>query len=215
MIRVCSILLAVALNTFLPTLDAFIFQTNPLISTKSSHRIAPSTFRYLASTSSSVVDRLELSDNFNRWRFLQNFLDGEIEASDANEVLYSVLDSFLKYPPPDSSEVVSPLATSDVRGVIEGLLNTNDGAIPAFQDPECTPGDDDVLQQLELLLPDPRENEDAFKGSWDTVIELHGREAVKINEGKCTSEWKALCMVARVLIYFDFMARGVPTRPTQ
>jgi hypothetical protein len=67
------------------------------------------------------------------------------------------------------------------------------------------------LEKLETLLPDPRENEDAHKGSWDTVLELHGREAVKINERKATPEWKAICMVARLLIYFDFMTRGVPT----
>ena len=171
------------------------------------------TTRRMAPTPSNVVDRLELSDNFNRWRFLQNFLDGEIDASDANQVLYSVLDAFLKFPPPDSSEVVSPLATSEISNVIEELLvSCEQGSIPAFSDPDCSPGDVEVLEKLELLLPDPRENEDAFKGSWDIVIELHGREAVKINEGKGRPEWKALCMVARVLIYFDFMTRGVPTR---
>lgn len=167
-----------------------------------------------SSSSSSVVDRLDLDDNFNRWRFLQNFLDGEIQASDANQVVYSVLDSFLKFPPPpDSSEVVSPILTSNVRDVIQELLEKadDDASIPAFVDPDCSPGDVHVLQQLEKLLPDARDNEDAFKGSWDTVMELHGREAVKINEGKRTPQWQALCMVARVLIYFDFMTRGVPT----
>lgn len=143
---------------------------------------------------------------------MQNFLDQEIEASDANELIYAILDSFLKSPPPqDTSEVVSPLDTPNVRQVIEDLLAIDDNSIPAFSDPDCRPGDDEVLQKLELLLPDPRENEDAFKGSWDTVLELHGREAVKIQETKKTPEWNAICMVARVLIYFDFLTRGVPT----
>ena len=46
---------------------------------------------------------------------MQNFLDAEVKASDINQVLYSVLDAYLKYPPPDSSEVVSPLATSTIN----------------------------------------------------------------------------------------------------
>lgn len=142
---------------------------------------------------------------------MQNFLDAEVKASDINQVLYSVLDAYLKYPPPDSSEVVSPLATSDVCDTINQLLSNDGSSIPAFQDPDCSPGDAEVLQKLASLLPDPRENEDAFKGSWDTVLELHGREAVKINESKATPEWNAISMVARVLIYFDFMTRGIPT----
>lgn len=144
---------------------------------------------------------------------MQNFLDAEIEASDINDVLYRVLDGFLEFPPPDASEVVSPLATSHVRETIQELLSINKDSIPAFQNPDCSPGDSNVLQKLETLLPDPRENEDAFKGAWDIVLELHGREAVKINEGKATPEWKAICMAARVLIYFDFVTRGIPMTP--
>jgi hypothetical protein len=37
------------------------------------------------------------------------------------------------------------------------------------------------------------------------VIELHGREAVKINESKGEPNWRAVCLVSRVLIYFDFL----------
>lgn len=191
--------------------DAFTHRLHPFIFTRMSHRIPSFTTTLASASTSSVVDRLDLADNFNRWRFLQNFLDAEIEASDANQVLYCVLDAFIKYPPPDSSEVVSPLATSDVRETIADLLSTDNGSIPAFSDPDCSPGNAHVLEKLETLLPDPRENEDAFKGSWDTVLELHGREAVKINERKATPEWKAISMVARLLIYFDFMTRGIPT----
>jgi hypothetical protein len=151
---------------------------------------------------------------------MQNFLDAEVKACDANEVLYLVLHSFLECPPSsapsDSNESASPIASPEVRIIIEELLEKYAGnqQIAAFCDPECRPGDDDVLNRLEKLLPDPRENEDAFKGSWDTVIMLHGREAVKINEQKATREWKALCVVARVLIYFDFLTRGVPSMTT-
>lgn len=204
-----------AICILLPTtcIDAFTLRLNPVTVTRSSHRISSFTALASASPSPSVVERLDLADNFNRWRFLQHFLDAEIQASDANQVLYCVLDAFVKYPPPaDLSETVSPLATPDVCDTIQELLSThNNGSIPAFSDPDCRPGNAQVLEKLETLLPDPRENEDAHKGSWDTVLELHGREAVKINERKATPEWKAICMVARLLIYFDFMTRGVPT----
>jgi hypothetical protein len=170
---------------------------------------------------SNLVDRLDLSDNFSRWRFLQNFLDAEVKASDDNEVLYLVLDSFLNSPPSassdDSNESALPIATpEDVRIIIEELLEKHASSskqqIAAFRDPECRPGDDDVMTRLEKLLPGPHENEDTFKGLWDTVILLYGREAVKINQGKATRKWKGLCVVARVLIYFDFLTRGVPQR---
>jgi hypothetical protein len=151
---------------------------------------------------------------------MQKFLDAEVKASDANEVLYRVLDSFLKCPPSissDSNDSASPMATPEVRVIIEELLekHTSNQQIAVFRDPECIPGDDGVIKTLEKLLPDPRENEDASKGSWDTVIMLHGREAVKINEGKGTREWKSLCVVARLLIYFDFLTRGVPSTTTR
>jgi hypothetical protein len=151
---------------------------------------------------------------------MQNFLDAEVKASDANEVLYLVLFSFIECPPSassDSNESASPIASPEVRIIIEKLLekHASNQQIAAFCDPECRPGDDDLINRLEKLLPDPRENEDAFKGSWDTVVMLYGREAVKMNEEKATREWKALCLVARVLIYFDFLARGVPSTTTR
>jgi len=92
----------------------------------------------------------------------------------------------------------------------------------------------DVLDRLEALLPDPIEDEDAHKGLWDTVIELHGREATKLDEQRrirrsqqhqspaaVASEgdnddddddgqrWRACCLIARVLIHFDFLSRGL------
>jgi hypothetical protein len=195
------------------TLDAFMTRSLFSLTTV---RWAPSTPFGLSV--GNVADRLDLSDNFNRWRFMQNFLDAEVKASDVNEVLYLVLDSFFKSPPSasdDSNESASPVVTPKVRAIMEELLKQQNRQIAAFCDPECSPGDDDVIKRLEKLLPDPRENEDAFKGSWDTVILLHGRESVKINEGKGTREWKARCVVARVLIYFDFLTNGVPSTTTR
>jgi hypothetical protein len=67
-----------------------------------------------------------------------------------------------------------------------------------------------LLDQLEQLLPnsDDDDHEDAMKGLWDTVIELHGREAVKINERNASRQWRTRCLIARVLIYFDFLTVG-------
>ncbi len=106
-----------AICILLPTtcIDAFTLRLNPVTVTALAS----------ASPSPSVVERLDLADNFNRWRFLQHFLDAEIQASDANQVLYCVLDAFVKYPPPaDLSETVSPLATPDVCDTIQELLSS-------------------------------------------------------------------------------------------
>ena len=66
------------------------------------------------------------------------------------------------------------------------------------------------LGLLERLLPDPLRDEDAFKGLWDTVIELHGRESVRINEQLNTLNWRTRCLIARALIFFDFLSVGIP-----
>ncbi len=65
------------------------------------------------------------------------------------------------------------------------------------------------LEQIESLLPHPERDEDASKGLWDTIIELHGRESVKINERHRTIEWQTRCLIARLLIYYDFLTIGL------
>ena len=49
----------------------------------------------LSSSRVSVVDRLNLTVNFNRWRFLQNLLDEDVEARDVNEILFILLDNLV------------------------------------------------------------------------------------------------------------------------
>jgi hypothetical protein len=67
------------------------------------------------------------------------------------------------------------------------------------------------LELIEQLLPNPETDEDASKGLWDTVIELHGRESVKINERTVPQDigWKTRCLIARLLIYYDFLTDGL------
>lgn len=67
------------------------------------------------------------------------------------------------------------------------------------------------LELMEQLLPQLDEDEDASKGLWDTIIELHGRESVKINERKVPQDigWKTRCLIARLLIFYDFLTDGL------
>jgi hypothetical protein len=65
------------------------------------------------------------------------------------------------------------------------------------------------LEQIEYLLPHPERDEDASQGLWDTIIELHGRESVKINERHRTVQWRTRCLISRLLIYYDFLTIGL------
>ena len=154
---------------------------------------------------SSVVNRLGLTENFNRWRYLQRLLDEEVEAHDVNEVLFVLLDNYKRRVGQDPDESTAPERTLEVLERIDRLLQPYDGSLPVLQDPACTPGDQQVLMQVETLLPDPVEKEEAFKGAWDTVLELHGKASVAANERAARPEWKAVFLIARVMIYFDFL----------
>lgn len=81
-----------------------------------------------------------------------------------------------------------------------------------------------IINQIEQLLPDPVEEEEAHKSAWDLVMELYGREAVKVREealgrnyaskGGLNMEnlsWKTLCCIGRVLIHYDFLTKGILT----
>jgi hypothetical protein len=162
----------------------------------------------------SVQDRLGLSDRFDRWRFLQRLLDEETTSARTNEILYVVLDGYLKYQRPkykESEETGSPELTPDRRATIEYILQCANGTVPVLT--ESNAADDAILEQLEALLPDMVEDEDAVKGIWDTVLELHGREGVKINEQNATPAWKARCLIARVLLHHDFLILGLVDSP--
>jgi hypothetical protein len=154
---------------------------------------------------SSVVDRLDLSENFNRWKYLQNLLDEELEAQDVNEVLYVLIYNYKNQVGFDPDDSTAPERTSELLEVVDSLLQQYDGSIPVLKDPDCIPGNTDVLSVVEKLLPDPLDKEEAFKGAWDTVLELHGRTSVGFNEGQGRPAWKTVFMVARVMIYFEFL----------
>lgn len=89
-----------------------------------------------------------------------------------------------------------------------------------------------ILEQIEKLLPDPIEDEEAFTSAWDVIIDLYGRESVRVKEEALQREkalgsidglvddsvvkycveslqWRTLCAVGRVLIHYDFLTKGV------
>jgi len=86
---------------------------------------------------SSVVSRLDLNVQFNRWRLLQQILEGEADASDVNEVCYRVLRSFLDCPRPRrvvdgdgiSRSNTSPIIDEEKRRIIESLLDNADAGV--------------------------------------------------------------------------------------
>lgn len=171
------------------------------------------------STSTAIRDRLGLHDRFGRWRYLQKLLDEEANEDDVNRIIFLVLDSYLKFPRPtygSTTETGSPELTAERRQLIEQLLEgCVQGTVPALGDANGAELREDMLSKLEPLLPDPIEDEDGFKGNWDTVLELNGRGSVQINERNGTPGWKAVCLVSRVIIYYDFLTYGLVDVPFQ
>ena len=176
---------------------------------KSPHRrfYAGRTCLQLSTASSpDVFDRLDLDESFSRWRFLQRLLEEDASNHDVNQVLYEVLEGFLERPrrkDEEPNETISPILNDFNTEIVQGMLNTADKTVPVFGHGKVI--NEQMLEQIERLLPDPTENEDAHKGAWDTMCEIHGRGSVQTNEEKATMSWRAVSSIARVLIYFDFL----------
>ena len=138
---------------------------------------------------------------------MQDLLDGDIDRDVANRLLFVVLDKRLRNGPPqlssDDSESPEPDPELDIK-LQEVLATSQDGEVHVYGST-----DDALVDKLEGLLPSLEEDEDAHKSNWDTVMEIHGRELVKANEMNPTCEWKIACLVARLLVHFDFITQGV------
>mmetsp|Transcript_10711 Transcript_10711/g.25772 ORF Transcript_10711/g.25772 Transcript_10711/m.25772 type:complete len:254 (-) Transcript_10711:46-807(-) len=169
-----------------------------------------------------------IEDRFDRWRFLQDILEGDYPSPEiVNIVLYRVLDGALKYPRPsegsDGNDFVEIKA--EVKQKIEEILTEHsiDGQVKAVATMSNFDGDYEVakknmleiLEQLEKILPDQIEEEEDYKSLWDTIIELHGREAVKFNESQnpISLDWKIANIVTRVLLHYDFLTLGIVDAP--
>ncbi|KAG7370484.1 hypothetical protein IV203_019054 [Nitzschia inconspicua] len=159
------------------------------------------------------------TDRFDRWKFFQDLLEGDADVHVVNQLLYAVLEGALRFPRKDANqrfvELSNPvkesiqriLLTSDDRKVVVALLD--DYTDESSQDATQT-----MLQQLEQVLPTMDDDPDAFRSLWDTVLEIHGREAVKYQETQeNTLQWKMQQTVARVLLHYDFLTLGIVTKP--
>lgn len=164
-------------------------------------------------TETCVVQRLDLSNQFERWRFLQDLLEGEVDSQDANQVLFRVLQGYMTIPPAIRKEKSFPLLDEDNIATIRSLISdTHSNCIPIFTEGfNCEVSDKyaSLISDLETLLPDPVDDEDAYKGNWDTVMEIHGRESVRIDQQIGSKSWEARCTMARVLLWFEFLGEGV------
>ena len=219
-----------------------------------------------------TIQRLELDQQFERWKFMQCLLEGEILPSDIEDVLLLSLSAYLQHGPTaatsnnkdenggNASPVLNDEQKSDIQGAIKAMLEVSDIGDSKFLhllvlppvDYESitidTEDDDDtgsnmvevdssalsILEQIEQLLPNIEEDEDAYKSAWDVVIDLYGRESIRVNEealqreresGRFPSsenvdsgsleccadslQWRTLCAVGRVLIHFDFLTKGI------
>ena len=209
----------------------------------------------------AVERRLGCDDQFERWRFLQKLLEGEVPPSDVEDLLLVVLDAYREHGPTDKSSNnsdenggnASPVLTRDqkdqVGHLIDGILTASDGVgdsrflhmlvLPPVDydnvdfDVEPKPivvkADSKaiaLLEQIENLLPDEYEEDEAHKSAWDVVIDLHGRESVKFQEQALQLErengseedgvynadnlqWRTQQSICRLLLHYDFLTKGI------
>lgn len=174
---------------------------------KQKERLGPKSHVF-CSPEDNMQHILGLNDRFSRWRWLQKLLDEETDPSETNKVLFQVLSVYLKFPSEDGE--ASPELTTSRRTNIQYLLQNARGDIIEAVSEFTELSDSSIYEDLEKILPDPEREEDAFKSLWDIVMELHGRESVKFNEREGREEWRMRCVVARVLLFYDFLSRGIP-----
>jgi hypothetical protein len=172
----------------------------------------------------SVIERLDLSSKFNRWKTMQNILEEEEipSAQDINEILYTILKSFLDFPRskklPNGDTNPSPILNEEQRNLLVNKLfrESEDGAkgwidaIPTDDDGQDSMQYDskeiiEINYLLEKFQPDPQEEEDAFKSCWDLVMEMYGKEATRMAVQSGDNSWKVRSGIVRLLIHFDFL----------
>ncbi|KAL7574963.1 hypothetical protein ACA910_010782 [Epithemia clementina (nom. ined.)] len=170
----------------------------------------------LNEAAADVRCRIGLEEAFDRWRYLQKLLDAETDPDDTNRVLFHVLQGYylkIENDPLKNEEkpIASPERTSQRVKMVENVLSQamDRSSIAALSRRDTNNKNADILAMLKQLLPDPVDEEDDYKSIWDTIMEIHGREAVKIDERNGEPEWKARCLVAQVLLHYDFLQKGL------
>jgi len=160
-------------------------------------------------TGHDIIDRLDLSSEFSRWKLLQEIMEEEIESSqDVNEILYLVLKSFV-----DNPREKQTLTEEQVDVLVGELFQIEDniGFIPVMPliVGEYNASHKNTLELLEKLQPDPIENEDDFRSCWDILMAIYGIEATKIAQKTDDVEFKFRSGVVRLLLHYDFLTEGV------
>lgn len=184
---------------------------------------------------SNVLQELDLENTFNRWVFLKKVLDTDEDDDELKDtisiVTYKLIESFVVYPLNQryqdyesrddySVETAFPAIADHLQ---EDILNNwveiyqDKGRIPISLDNDNNDSnhiwDYELIMKLDLLLPLEYEDKDAYDGLWDTVNELHGEEMVKINIQEGNLDWDARCIIARFLIYYNFLRDGIIMKP--
>ena len=80
----------------------------------------------IQTNSAEIIQRLELTEQFSRWRFMQKLLEAELPASDIEDVLLSTLYAYLQHGPSANSANnknenggnASPVLTDQQRSIM-------------------------------------------------------------------------------------------------
>lgn len=173
------------------------------------------------SSSNEPINNFGLDDRFERWRFLQQVLDEDCDGAETNKVLAALFQDVMKAPSQrpvfqnqhatmlcaEQKSRMEHVTTPAALKLLEQLLN---GDIQEWPKHSMGTPASDLVDDLNALLPDPDDDEDAVRSLWDTIHEIHGRESVKLNEQQGNSTvWKSRCLVARILLHYDFLTHGV------
>uniref|UniRef100_A0A7R9WUK1 RxLR effector protein n=1 Tax=Craspedostauros australis TaxID=1486917 RepID=A0A7R9WUK1_9STRA len=164
------------------------------------------------------VQRFVDMEEFDRWKFMKDLLDEEVSSTDVNELMYLMLSGYMDRTEDDNDEAEqtgSPVVDDELRAKLRTVIGMSEGdesdsAVPGLVGTDLIVHDAETLDLMESLLPDPEEDEDGYTSMWDIIKELHGREMVKISERNGTIEWKSVCVIARMLAYYDFLTEGMP-----
>ena len=174
-------------------------------------------------TARALTQQLDIIGGFDRWRYVQKMLDLETDPLVDNQLLFHVLQRYLTHPAVGPDSLASPERTRARLKLVQSILEetADNASIPALNadgsrltnedDPEkavvSSSSNSVVSTSLEDLLPDPTDEEDADKSLWDGIAELHGKAAVAIDQKDPL--WKARCLVARLLLFYDFLQKGI------
>ena len=165
-----------------------------------------------------IVERLELSSQFSRWKFLQDTIEEDTDPKDVNEILFKVLKSFYDNPRPleteDGVTNPSPTLTNEQRTMLKNKpfeINNDSGYISVLpmEGEEFSDEFYQTLDLLETLQPDPIDNEDDYKSCWDILVEMYGRESTKMAQKNGDVQFKFRSSIVRLLLHFDFLTEGI------